>query len=651
MGANFTPSREGFTDIGNFRFWCQKVIPLVYDDSLSYYELLCKVVDYLNKTIDNVNNLNVDVTSIYEAYNLLQQYVNDYFDNLDVQEEINNKLDELVSDGTLEDLLKNIYGDRLGVEIVDSTTDMVDITKVYILASDQNGYLWFWNGENFEESTINYFNPINALGFLASNTITDLNNLYRQVTSISTDKMSNVLNTPPTTRGILVIDYSTNNRSSVQIGYNFGNYSAPEFWIRKKSDGVWSEWFYVNTESYIEVRGSITSGDLDDDLFNEIVSINTDHIGDVDNLPPTNRGIIVWDVTPSDKSRVQLAINYANDDVPLIWCRKLSALNEWSQWYELTGNYWVLISNGDLNDYNYPCVVYWVTDSGKNITNNPMRMGAGYCKTSFNYLRGGCVQELGSWANNFIGMKFIRTKQSSNNDWSNWNIINADYQHNSYGFTVIGDSLSSGVTTRTQNGNNSLASFNMESWEKILANKIGCKVYSCSKSGASTVDWLNENNTFGITKFNRIPITPIYCINLGINDCNQEVGETVFKNNYRTIINTIKTKSANSIIFCFKLWRDGRYDEYSYYIDDIMSEYSNDSRVILFDIQDTVLSSPISLHSFNGHYSVIGYKLIADAVEVEFMNIANNNPELFRYEFSSIAEGTNWQSNGYPYVL
>lgn len=38
-----------------FRFWCQKVLPAVYDDSLSYYELLCKVVDYLNKVIDELN--------------------------------------------------------------------------------------------------------------------------------------------------------------------------------------------------------------------------------------------------------------------------------------------------------------------------------------------------------------------------------------------------------------------------------------------------------------------------------------------------------------------------------------------------------------------------------------------------------------------
>lgn len=40
-------------NIDTFRFWCQKVLPLVYDDSLSYYELLCKVVHYIDDLIDN----------------------------------------------------------------------------------------------------------------------------------------------------------------------------------------------------------------------------------------------------------------------------------------------------------------------------------------------------------------------------------------------------------------------------------------------------------------------------------------------------------------------------------------------------------------------------------------------------------------------
>ena len=34
-----------------FGFWCQKVLPLVYDESLSYYEVLCKIRDKLNELI------------------------------------------------------------------------------------------------------------------------------------------------------------------------------------------------------------------------------------------------------------------------------------------------------------------------------------------------------------------------------------------------------------------------------------------------------------------------------------------------------------------------------------------------------------------------------------------------------------------------
>lgn len=48
---------NSFTTIPKFKFWCQKILPLVYDDSLSYMELLCKVVDYLNKVIEDINNI------------------------------------------------------------------------------------------------------------------------------------------------------------------------------------------------------------------------------------------------------------------------------------------------------------------------------------------------------------------------------------------------------------------------------------------------------------------------------------------------------------------------------------------------------------------------------------------------------------------
>lgn len=52
-----------------FRFWCQKVLPLVYDDSLSYYELLCKVVGKLNELAENQNNLSDEIKEVANDLN------------------------------------------------------------------------------------------------------------------------------------------------------------------------------------------------------------------------------------------------------------------------------------------------------------------------------------------------------------------------------------------------------------------------------------------------------------------------------------------------------------------------------------------------------------------------------------------------------
>ena len=114
--ANFTPPLKGYTGQGAFRFWCQTVLPLVYDDSLSYYELLNKVVQYLNNTISDVSNLEYNVQGLYDAYVSLQNYVNGYFSTLDVQEEINNKLDEMARDGTLSTILASISSCRVNVK-------------------------------------------------------------------------------------------------------------------------------------------------------------------------------------------------------------------------------------------------------------------------------------------------------------------------------------------------------------------------------------------------------------------------------------------------------------------------------------------------------------------------------------------------------
>lgn len=58
--------------ISNFRYWCQKVLPAVYDDSLSYYELLAKVIEKLNETINVCNVNNEAINELNQIYISLQ---------------------------------------------------------------------------------------------------------------------------------------------------------------------------------------------------------------------------------------------------------------------------------------------------------------------------------------------------------------------------------------------------------------------------------------------------------------------------------------------------------------------------------------------------------------------------------------------------
>lgn len=123
--ADFSPVINGYSGVQPFRFWCQKVLPLVYDDSLSYYELLNKVVDYLNHTIEDVATAESNIDAIATAYNQLQAYVNNYFDSLDVQVEINNKLNDMARSGELDELLSPIVAEQIGGVVEDQIGGVV----------------------------------------------------------------------------------------------------------------------------------------------------------------------------------------------------------------------------------------------------------------------------------------------------------------------------------------------------------------------------------------------------------------------------------------------------------------------------------------------------------------------------------------------
>lgn len=65
-------------DLKYFRFWCYKVLPLVYDDSLSYYEVLCKVVDYINKLIDQDKIFADEISQLQNDLAVVKDWIDNY---------------------------------------------------------------------------------------------------------------------------------------------------------------------------------------------------------------------------------------------------------------------------------------------------------------------------------------------------------------------------------------------------------------------------------------------------------------------------------------------------------------------------------------------------------------------------------------------
>ena len=81
----------------DFAFWLQKTQPLVYDDALSYYEVLCRTSAILNQLIKQVNDLtDAQKKFIEDATNLLNQIINEWNSIVDQWNNIVTKWNSIV---------------------------------------------------------------------------------------------------------------------------------------------------------------------------------------------------------------------------------------------------------------------------------------------------------------------------------------------------------------------------------------------------------------------------------------------------------------------------------------------------------------------------------------------------------------------------
>ena len=155
-------------------------LPASYLETMTYYEMLVWFTNYLQDTvIPTINNNASAVSELQNLYLELENYVNTYFDNLDVQEEINKKLDDMASDGSLTNLIKDyvtpfINAQNTEIAIIrndvnridnkvdatvsgsplsaSSVSDMTDTTRIYVNTTD--GYWYYYDGTQWTQGGI-----------------------------------------------------------------------------------------------------------------------------------------------------------------------------------------------------------------------------------------------------------------------------------------------------------------------------------------------------------------------------------------------------------------------------------------------------------------------------------------------------------------
>lgn len=159
-------------------------LPSSYVETMTYYEMLVWFTNYLGETVIPAINENGEaVIELQDLFTELQTYVNEYFNNLDVQEEINKKLDEMSENGSLTNLIEmyinplfnslsneltstlnssiSLQNSRISnVEslvtsavngnplVASNTSEMTDTTKIYVNTTD--GKWYYYDGDSWE---------------------------------------------------------------------------------------------------------------------------------------------------------------------------------------------------------------------------------------------------------------------------------------------------------------------------------------------------------------------------------------------------------------------------------------------------------------------------------------------------------------------
>ncbi len=284
------------------------MLPTSFKESLTYEEQILCIGNYLETTVYPAINNNANaLKELQQLFIDLKDYVDHYFDDLDIQEEINNKLDEMIEDGTLDEIInQQIFGElntridnisSLLNKTIKFPTTNIGLERIFrfidesSIQSMQGGCVTPYNTvivAMWDSATDN--NKIMEINYLNGSIVKSINVNFGYCNGLTYDTKNNLVYVVP--RGSSTV---ANQKTIYVLNYNdFSTVSTIQFsdYIQSISFDKTTEKLYIMNEWGLRTQNGFKIYEVNPTGFTIENTISIDYLSNINKLRIQNFAVV-----------------------------------------------------------------------------------------------------------------------------------------------------------------------------------------------------------------------------------------------------------------------------------------------------------------------------------------------------------------------